>query len=46
MSKQYADIAKKNYPEFWNKDMLRKLVQLGRLTEAEYLEITGEVYPG
>lgn len=46
MSKQYADIAAKNYPEPWNKAMLRNLVKLKRLTKAEYKAITGEDYPG
>lgn len=44
MSKQYADIAKKNYPELWNKAMLKNLVKKKRLTAAEYKEITGEDY--
>ena len=44
MSKKYADIAKENYPDPWNKAMLRKMVEKGRLTPEEYEEITGEVY--
>ena len=38
--------AKKKYPKPWNKAMLKKLVNLGKLTEAQYEEIVGEVYPG
>lgn len=44
MSKQNADIARKNYPEYWSKAMLKKLVQKRKLTQAEYEEITGEPY--
>lgn len=44
MSKQYADIAEKNYPDVWNKAMLKNLVKLKRLTRAEYKAITGEDY--
>ena len=38
--------AKKKYPKPWNKAMLKKLVSLGRLTEAQYEEIVGEPFPG
>lgn len=44
MSRKYAEIARRNYPENWNIDMLRNLVVKGRLTEAEFEEITGEPY--
>jgi hypothetical protein len=44
MSKQYADIAKRNYPDPWNKAMLKNLVKKRKLTAAEYEEITGEAY--
>lgn len=44
MSKKIADLAKKNYPEQWNTEMLRNLVAKGRLTPEEYAEITGEQY--
>jgi hypothetical protein len=37
-------MAEKYYPEYWNKDRLRSLVQVGKLTEEEYHEITGEKY--
>lgn len=38
--------AKKKYPKPWNKAMLKKLVNLGKLTEAQYEEIVGEPFPG
>lgn len=43
MSK-YAELAKKNYPDFWNIEMLRKLVERGRITTEEFEDITGEPY--
>lgn len=43
MNKIY-EMAKKNYPRLWNIDMLRTLVEKGRITESEFEEITGEVY--
>lgn len=45
MSKIY-DLAKKNYPELWNIEMLRNLVAKGRITEEQFEEITGEPYDG
>lgn len=41
-----AQLAKKNYPDQWNIEMVRNLVVKGRITEEEYEEITGEVYEG
>lgn len=38
--------AKQNYPDPWNKAMLRKLVSRGQLTAAQYEEIVGEPYEG
>ena len=38
------EMAKSNYPDLWNKNMLRKLVERGRISEDEYIEITGEKY--
>lgn len=38
------EMAKKYYPDKWNKEMLRTLVELNRLTAAQYEEITGEPY--
>lgn len=38
--------AKKKYPKPWNKAMLKKLVNLGKLTEAQYEDIVGEPFPG
>ena len=44
MSKYFA-IAKKNYDSgLWNKAMLAHLVELNRITAAEYELITGEPY--
>lgn len=40
------DIALKNYNRgLWTDDMLSKLVAKGKITSAEYEEITGEPYP-
>lgn len=44
MKSNYYEMARKNYPDLWNKEMLRRLVQKGRITAAEYEEITGEAY--
>lgn len=44
MSKKFYDMAKKNYPENWNLEMLKNFVRLGRITPEEYEEITGEPY--
>lgn len=38
------EMAKRYYPTLWDKERLRALVAAWRLTEDEYLEITGEVY--
>lgn len=38
------EMAKKNYPDPWNKAMIRKLVERGKLTPEQYEEITGEPY--
>lgn len=38
--------AKKKYPSPWNKAMIRRLVERGKLTPEQYEEITGEVYDG
>ena len=32
------------YPKMWNKNRIIALVKAGKLTEAEYKEITGEEY--
>lgn len=42
MSKIFYDLAKKNYPAFWNRSMVDHLYQIGRLTEEEYKDIIGE----
>jgi len=36
--------AKQNYPDSWNKAMLRRLVRNGSLTPEQFEEITGEEY--
>lgn len=41
-----VELAKKNYPDQWNIEMVRNLVVKGRISEEEYEEITGEEYEG
>ena len=39
------DMAKKNYDKgLWTKEMLAAIVAKGKLTAAQYEEITGEAY--
>lgn len=38
------NLAEKYYPEYWDKDRLKTLVLARKLTEDEYLELTGEKY--
>ena len=40
----YYEMAKEYYPDRWNIDMLRRLVEKGRLTPEQFEEITGEAY--
>lgn len=41
------DLAKKNYDRgLWTDDMLANLVAKGKISAADYKEITGEEYPG
>lgn len=40
------ELCKQNYGRTWSAEMLAKLVEKGKLTEAEYAEITGEGYVG
>ena len=42
MSKAVYDMAKKYYPDKWNKAMIDKLYKDGKLTKAEYENIIGE----
>lgn len=35
-------MAKKYYPNMWNREMVDNLYKLGRLTEEEYKDIIGE----
>ena len=36
------EMVKKYYPKLWDKTRLQKLVEAGKLTEAEFREIVGE----
>lgn len=45
MNKIY-DMAKRNYPHLWNIEMLRALVDKGRITPEQFKEITGKDYEG
>ena len=36
------ELAEKYYPKLWDIDRLKSLVEAGKLTEAEFEEITGE----
>lgn len=38
--------AKKYYPALWSRARLEKLVELGRLTQAEYEEVVSELDTG
>lgn len=42
MSKTIYDMAKKYYPEKWNRAQIDHLYELGRLTREEYEDIIGE----
>lgn len=45
MSSRFYEMAKRNYEKgLWNLDMLMNFVALGRITEDEYEEITGQPY--
>ncbi|WP_302328023.1 XkdX family protein, partial [Enterocloster lavalensis] len=37
-------LAQKYYPKLWDIDRIKALVVGGKLTEADYKEITGETY--
>lgn len=37
-------LAQKYYPRLWDIDRLKALVAVGKLTEVDYKEITGESY--
>ena len=39
------ELALKNYPRFWTDEMVQKLVAKGKITSADYEEITGQAYP-
>lgn len=42
MSKKIYDQAKKNYPEFWNREMIDNLHNRGRLTDEEYQDVLNQ----
>lgn len=45
MSKRYAEIAKEKYElGEWTLNMIRRLVDMGRLTRAEFKDVTGQDY--
>lgn len=45
MSSVFYNMAKRNYDKgLWNIEMVRNFVALGRITEEEFTEITGEPY--
>ncbi len=39
MSKKFYEMAKKNYPQLWNRQMIDNFHNLGRLTDEEYEDI-------
>ncbi len=39
------ELALKNYPRCWTDEMVQKLVAKGKITSADYEEITGHPYP-
>lgn len=39
------ELAAKYYPMYWDISRMRNLVAAGKLTEADYKEITGYTYP-
>lgn len=39
------DLAKKYYPTYWDINRLNNLVAAGKLSKADYQEITGHTYP-
>ena len=45
MGKTVKEMAADYYPKLWSVDRLKTLVEAGRLSEADYNEITGFVYP-
>lgn len=46
MSKVFYNLAKKNYPDLWNREMVDNLHNLGRLTDEEYADVVGETEDG
>jgi len=44
MAVNYYEMAKKNYPDNWNLEMMKNFVRKGRITPEQFEEITGEIY--
>lgn len=38
------ELSKRYYPKYWSKERIAALVRAGKLTPAEYEQITGEPY--
>ena len=45
MALTVKEMAEKYYPKLWDINRLVALVKAGKLSEADYNEITGYVYP-
>ena len=45
MAMTVKEMAEKYYPRLWSVKRLKNLVAVGAITEADYNEITGCVYP-
>ena len=45
MGKTVKEMAADYYPKLWSADRLKTLVTAGRLSESDYHELTGFVYP-
>lgn len=41
MSKVFYNMAKRNYPTLWNRDMVDNFHNIGRLTDDEYYDVVG-----
>jgi len=42
MSKIFYNMAKKNYPALWNREMVDHFHEIGRLTDEEYRDVIGD----
>ena len=45
MSKVFYNLAKKNYPQNWNREMVDNFHDIGRLTDEEYADVISEDDP-